>query len=811
MRCLPVLSFVGGVWLLQQSASLPSSAELAMWFAFLLALKLLILISKPHLAQRLSTQRAEQLNQALTRLWVLLLALCLGLSYATWRAEIRLHERLSPAMQGKPIQLIGVVASLPQKQPQAQRFEFDVERALNSPYPMPKHVSLTQYLQPQFPQQRTIIPLDLHPGQRWLLTVKLKRPHGLSNPYARDSEAWALAHDIGASGSLLNVAQHLQQEMVWRPSYIVNRARDQIAQRMQKVLQGQAYLPVLTALAIGEDSAIESDDWQIFVNSGINHLMSISGLHITMLSGLLAYLVWAYWRTSAPLTLLLPARKASALAGACVAILYALLAGFSVPTQRTVYMLACFACAMMCQQQIQLARTLLLALLLVVLVDPWAVLAPGFYLSFGAVAGFLYALGHRLAQSNWLAAALRTQWVASVILLPLTIAMFQQISWISPLANALAIPVISLAVVPLTLCGAILPIDSALQLAHGLMAFCMHCLQALSVLPWSHQDMAPVGMASLLLAGVGVLVLFLPRGFPLKGLGVLMLLPMLNSAQAQLNKGAMQVTVLDVGQGLAVLVRTQQHQLLYDTGGVWAPQMNSGNRVIQPYLRTLGIDHLDAMVVSHHDTDHYGGMETLLHSLPTQTLLTSFDLPLDNGRLLQRNQRCEQGQSWQWDGVRFDVLFPDSALYQQAEVSDNNRSCVLRVVSNSGSILLTGDIEAWAERRLLQQAQSLSSDAMIIPHHGSKTSSSPSFIDAVSPHWAVATVGFRNRYHHPRADILQRYQQRDGQYFRSDWDGAVLMDFPAQASAAISVQAWRTSHARYWQDRESLAEIRPTR
>ena len=793
----PALGFVSGVWLLQQCAVLPNPIYL---FLPSCLLGFILLADHPF-----------PLSSRWRQFCWSLLALLLGFAYASWRADWRMQDELDAQWQGKPIQIIGVVASLPQVQTDLIRFKFDVEKVLTPGVHVPSHIALAQYLNSQFAKQRPVQALQIHPGQRWQFSVRLKRPHGLSNPHGRDSEAWALANGIGATGSLLNVKHHLKQNLVGQPKYLIDRAREKVAQRMQSVLLDAPYQEVLKALSIGDDSNIDAEDWQVFLHSGVNHLISISGLHITMIASFFAGLVWLIWRKSMRLSLLFPARQAAALVGALLALVYALLAGFSVPTQRTVYMLMTIALALMLKREIALSRILLLALLVVVILDPWAVLAPGFCLSFGAVALFIYALGYRLSQSNWLSAGIRTQWVATIGLLPLTIAMFQQVSLISPIANILAIPIISLAVVPLTLLGAMTPIDVFLHAAHWLMRFTMFCLQSLSALSWSNIHLPPVGPFAIGLSVLGVVILLLPKGFPLRWMGVLMLAPLFAMAQPSIPTGAIKASVIDVGQGLAVLVRTRHHQLLYDTGRMVNAQINSGNRVIQPYLHSLGINSLDMMVVSHHDSDHYGGMESLLMQIPTNQLLASFDLPIDVNRQLGFSQRCVQGQSWFWDGVKFEVLYPDEDLYHQAEVSDNNRSCVLRVSNACGSLLLTGDIELQAEQRLLESQQKIQSTLMTIPHHGSKTSSSQALIDAVKPRCAIATVGYMNRYHHPRADIMQRYQRAGVHYFRSDWDGAVLIDFPANPSAEPAVKAWRSSHARYWQDRESLAENRLTR
>jgi competence protein ComEC len=363
------LGFVVGVWLLQQFPVLPSV------YFLLIPLGFVLLLWRCPCARRAYVYA--------------IFALMLGIAYASLRAEWRLQDSLDARWQGRPISIIGVVASLPQYQTDAIRFEFDVERTLTTGVKVPSHIALTQYLQSQFSPQSHITPLAIHAGQRWQLSVKLKRPHGVLNPFGRDTEAWAIAHNIGANGSLLNVTQKRLKDFVWRPSYMVHACRERIAHRMQQVLPQQPYLDVLKALSIGDDSGIEGEDWQVFLNTGVNHLMSISGLHITMLAAFAAWLTWHIWRRSPRLLLRFPARKASAISGALVALAYAFLAGFSVPSQRTVYMLLCFALAMLYGRQISLTRILIYALLVVVVFDPWAPISPGFWLSFGAVGLFM--------------------------------------------------------------------------------------------------------------------------------------------------------------------------------------------------------------------------------------------------------------------------------------------------------------------------------------------------------------------------------------------------------------------------------------
>jgi len=574
--------------------------------------------------------------------------------------------------------------------------------------------------------------------------------------------------------------------------------REKIHQRMSRVLAGKPYGGVLQALAIGDESGIVQDDWQVFLRTGTNHLMSISGLHITMLSGLVFALVFAIWRRAEALTLKLPARKAAVLAGALAALMYALIAGFSVPTQRTIYMLAVFAWALWSGRNVAITRVLSYALLLVAVLDPWAVLAPGFWLSFGAVALISYAVAGGLQRPGWLREAINTQWAVSLGLVPLLLVLFQQVSIISPLANAVAIPLVSLVVVPLTLLGSMLPIDSALQLAHLIMTGCMQLLIWLAGFPLSTWQQHAPPMWTLPIAMMGVLWMLLPRGMPMRWLALFAFMPMLFVTPLRPEVGAMQVSVLDVGQGLAVVVQTQHHNLLYDTGPKYSSQSDSGSRIVVPYLRGAGIKRLDGMIVSHNDLDHSGGMASVLAQVPVAWFASS--LPEDSIEVpAQPHLHCFAGQAWTWDKVRFEMLHPDYASYEDLDIKDNNRSCVLRITSQYGSLLLTGDIEKQAEVQLLDAVpDQLPADVLVVPHHGSKTSSTPDFVAVVKPAVAIFTMGYRNRFGHPKPAVVSRYEDIGSKLYRSDTDGAVLLDFVG--NTGIQITRWRQQERHYWQE-----------
>jgi competence protein ComEC len=537
--------------------------------------------------------------------------------------------------------------------------------------------------------------------------------------------------------------------------------------------------------------------WQLFARTGVSHLMSISGLHVTMVASLFAALIHWLWRRSSALMLALPARKASALAMFLAAFAYCLIAGFAVPAQRTVYMVGVVALALWANRIGSVSRVLCLALLVVLLLDPWAGLAPGFWLSFGAVAVILYVVTGRLRPGHSLVEWGRIQWAITLALGPLLLVWFQQMSLVSPLANAMAIPLVSMVVTPLALAGSVLPLDFILKLAHAVMAGQMWLLEWCAGLPLAvWQQHAPAAW-TVALALAGTAWLLLPRGVPARWLGLPLLLPMFAMTPPIPPPDAAWITVLDVGQGLAVFVQTKRHALLYDTGPAYSPEADSGTRVILPYLRASGIANLDTMIVTHDDSDHAGGAVPVLSGLPVGVLYSS--LSASHPALLVApayRLPCAAGQGWNWDGVRFDLLHPTTGSYAIDGLKSNDRSCVLKITTAHGAVLLTGDIEARSEQELLQRApQALRADVLVVPHQGSRTSSTEDFIAAVQPRWAIFPAGYRNRFGHPKEDVVERYRASGAQMLRTDSAGAVLVRLEDEG---ISVRPYRELRKRYW-------------
>ena len=784
MRLL-ILSFIAGVGWLQQQAALPALG----WAALLLLTPLLFLIH----------------SSALRRgLW-LSVGFAVGFFWAAGFAAWRLAEALPEAWEGKDIQVVGVVAALPQFTERGVRFEFDVEQVQTLQARVPRHIQLFWFARAADADANDdegahLNPSRLRAGERWQFVLRLKRPHGTANPHGFDYEAWLLEQNIRATGYVRKDPNNFRlNEIVLSPGYLVERVRDNVALRLKRVLQDAPYSQVLTALAIGDQHAIPQSQWRIFLRSGVNHLISISGLHITLFSSLVYMIAQALWRRCARCTQRLPARKAAVLFGVAAALAYALVTGFAVPAQRTLYMLTIVALALWFDRLSSPSRVLALALLAVALLDPWAVLSPGFWLSFGAVAVIFFSVSQRIgATKPWLQ-ALRVQGAVTLGLVPAMLLLFQQVSLVSPFANLIAIPVVSYLIVPLTLLGAFLPLDFPLHMAHAVMAILMRVLEWVAQAPdaiW--QQHAPARW-TVAIALAGMAWLLAPRGFPARWVGGCLLLPMFLWAPPLLPFGTVRLTVLDVGQGLALVVRTREHALVYDTGARFTRDVDAGARTVVPYLRASGIKALDGLVVSHADNDHSGGALSVLDGVPVAWLLAS--LPPEHA-ILQRGTpsfACSAGQQWVWDGVRFEVLHPLAESYAEKRKS-NDRSCVLRIVAGPHRLLLPADIEAKSERELLaRDASALRAEVLVVPHHGSRTSSTPEFVAAVQPTLAIFTVGYRNRFRHPRPEVVARYRATQTQLLQSDTDGAI--EITASATGPLVFAAYRKQNPRYWRGR----------
>lgn len=784
-----ICAFALGAILLQQQAELPG---ISWGFAWLL------LALSCAAGLRFFPQRALSV-----RITLLLFSLLTGFLWAGTYAHWRLADELPPEWQRRDIQITGVVAGIPQRSDRSVRFLMDVESVVTGGAAVPARIAVSWYLERNRADDAMRLPA-IHAGERWQLTVRLRRPRGNANPHGFDYEVWALERNIRATGYVRPSAEnHRLDASVNRPAYRIERLRERIQQRFAQSLPDHAYTGILQALATGDQQAIARDQWQIFTRTGTNHLMAISGLHITMVASLVFALVYGLWRRSAFLSLRLPARRAAVAAGLIAACGYALLSGFAIPAQRAFYMLAVVAIALWRARQMPVSDVLAWALFVVVLLDPWSVIAPGFWLSFGAIAVIMLVTAGR-SSIGGLAGWVRVQWAITLGLIPLLLALFQQVSLVSPLANAVAIPVVSLAVVPLTLLAAIPVFDSVLPLAHEATGAVMAVLQYLSASPHAvWQQHAPPFWA-IAAGSAGIVWLLLPGGlgtgffggFPARWLGLIALLPMFLALPPKPQDGELWLTVLDAGQGLAVVARTANHALLFDTGPAFG-DTDSGSRIIAPFLRGEGIRRLDRLIVSHADSDHSGGALSVLEAAPVEQVLSSLKQEHVLVKTAAFHENCHAGQHWTWDGVHFEMLHPLPGDYSHPGRYPNANNCVLKITSAHGSVLLPADIEARDERALLSRVpEKLAASVLIAPHHGSRTSSTEAFVQAVDPAWVIFPVGYLNRHGHPHATVWARYLNRNSRLLRSDEDGAVTVRF---AGNTVTAERWRGTYRRYWQ------------
>jgi competence protein ComEC len=788
VRAAPLAAFVLGVCALQWLAELPAPAVLA-------GLSGAALLGGLFAARGRGAPSVALAAAA---------AFAAGFAYAGWRADQRLADALPFADEGRDVLVTGIVASLPVKTDRGVRFEFDVESHA-AQAAVPSRVLLGWYAAGE----------PVQPGERWRFTVRLRRPHGALNPTGFDFEAWMLERNLRASGYVRDRPPPERLDaMVWTPGTAVERARAALRDRLIARLGDSRWGGVLLALVIGDQRAIDEADWALFNRTGISHLVSISGLHITMIAALIGGLVGALWRRVPALLTRAPAQTAAIVAGVTAAFAYAALAGWGVPAQRTVLMLAVVAAAWLARGRIPPGSALALAAAAVCLLDPWAVTAAGFWLSFGAVAAITWVVHGRpapIGARGALATAARVQLAVTLALAPATVVLFQQVSLISPLANALAIPLVSWVVTPLALVGAALaalpaPVDALaaplLVLAEWLFGLLAALLGWLAAPAWAAWPVPVPPWPLVLLALAGIAWLLAPPGWPLRALGAVALLPLFVWPAPRPGVGELWVTALDVGQGSAVVVETREATWVYDAGPRTSSDSDAGARVVLPYLRGRGIGALDGLVVSHLDSDHSGGAASIVRGVPVARVLTSIalDHPVLGGAVAER---CVAGQRFRSGALELAVLHPTADDYMR-RLSTNAMSCVLRVQLGPTVLLLTGDLPAREEAALVAREPTLRAAWMMAPHHGSRTSSSAALLDAVAPGYAVAQMGYRNRFGHPAPEVAARYAARGVALARTDAAGAVQWRFAADG--AVEVRAWRAIAVRYWHNRPAAGQ-----
>lgn len=738
----------------------------------------LLLIIGLLIALRLSLRLAHPLCRKTV---MLLLALTLGFSWVALAIHSELEHRLPKNLEGKTLLVQGVIASIPVTKLHSISLLFQIRTLNHSQYSsvvrLPMKVRLSWY--GKFPGAQRTHTAKLKIGDAWMLAVRLKRPHGFKNPGGFDYETWLMQQRISATGYVYSKGKNiLTSSSPW--SYPIGRMRELIAQHIGSILKNNSMKGLILALSVGERSSISQTQWQVFRATGTSHLMAISGLHIGLAAGFFYFAINFLWRRMGTLALWLAASQAASIAALLGAITYSAMAGFSLSTERALIMIAVFMSATLFRRALKPMSALFIALLFILAWDPFVVLSPGFWLSFGAVGSIIFGMSLRLnAKSLWWRVG-RVQWVVTLGLAPLTLFIFHQASLGSLGTNFVAIPWVGFIVVPLTLSGSLLTFISP-HLAEILIKLAATSLNLLwnflvwsSHLPhfvWNHVISHPIVFIS---AQLGAILLIAPRGLPGRWLGIICLLPLFMIKPARPEWGELWFTLLDVGQGLSAVIETHGHTLVYDTGPRYSDSFNAGDAVLIPFLKYRGLNKIDTLVISHGDNDHIGGAQPLLKAIPTTEILTSVVNRFPN----QNTKLCRAGQHWEWEGVKFKMLFPTKAFMNE----DNNSSCVLAVSVGDEQILLTGDIEALAERYLVKYAARhgthnsyLKSSILIAPHHGSITSSTVEFVHAVDPKYVLFPVGYRNRFHFPSRVVVARYGAIHSEMYRTDREGAITV------------------------------------
>lgn len=635
--------------------------------------------------------------------------------------------------------------------------------------------------------------LGLVAGSAWQFQVQLRPPRGLLNPGGFDFERRALEQNIAASGYVKSNFLHKRLKAGegidhWREN-LSHQIQEQVNNEQSRFVQ---------ALALGDTRQLSDADWLTLRATGLTHLIAISGFHVGLVAGFAALCCYLFYFVFPRLGRLWPRQQSMAMSAMLLAFAYTALAGFALPTWRTFLMIAVVAIAKLSRRPIRISQSLALALIAILLFDPLAVLSPGFWLSFVGVAWLVWCLPlnpGQMASSRieQLKLFFKSQWIALLGLLPLSLWFFGQTSVLGPLTNIVGIPWISLVVVPLALLGLLFSfvhIGAAgffWKLSAAAMQLLWWGLEKISDWPQAMLWLPEPTLLTLSLAMLGAFVLLLPRAAPGKWLAVILFIPLIFPAIESPKQNEVDIAMIDVGQGLSILVKTRNHALLYDAGPAKLGGFDAGESVVVPALHAVGIRQLDRIMISHGDNDHAGGLASVLKAYPGVLVIAS------EGSLKTPMTSCLRAQKWTWDGVNFEVLHPPAFFPYLA----NDSSCVLRIEAGGKVALLTGDIGKQIEYRLVkEQAEKIRADVLQVPHHGSETSSSAEFINAVNPGLALIASGADNRFGHPRQTVVERYQERDIELATSPQHGWMRLRFGANGLE------WRESRrqdaARYW-------------
>ncbi|MFK8066664.1 MAG: DNA internalization-related competence protein ComEC/Rec2 [Gammaproteobacteria bacterium] len=729
-----------------------------------------------------------------------------GFFWALYRSNIVLDQILPELLEGEDLVIEGTIVDLPKRSDRRQQFTFqaDLIDRLNEEdqghykFRLNWYSSYKPTLASKLNSEQNLekIP-DLKPGQRWRLKVRVKRPNGFMNPGGRDYEATLFQKSINATGYIKkgkylgtqsgNFEQKIHQ---WR-SLIYNDLKSTFPD-----LNG-----IIPALALGIRDDLSKSDWDILKTTGTIHLVAISGLHIGLIAVFGFFIGRWLWSLPVNTLHLAPASKVAAFFAIITAFIYAGLAGFTIPTQRALIMIVTFMVCVVLNKQTSRFDMLALSLLGVLILSPSSVLSVGFWLSFTAVGIIFYTVNGRTYAHGLWHSAFKIHFILALGLSPLLLTFFGQNPLSGPLANIIAVPFFGLLITPLVLLGVLLlnmvrpSGEGLIKLADYLIGQFWPFLEWIAGLPHNLFYGTISSIPILISSFFGIAILLLPRGFPARGMGLIFIAPVFLSDQNTLNQGEFDLTLLDVGQGLSSVIKTQNHTLVYDTGAKFSDDFDAGKAVVIPYLKSIKVNKINKVVISHGDNDHIGGFQSLNRAISIDQILTSVPDEIEGSAI----QTCSSEQNWQWDGVKFSFLYPNkvNTLSKSDQIKSNNRSCVLRVDNGHKSILLPGDIEAVIETRLLKDKSSdiLDADILIAPHHGSKTSSSEAFISATSPEYVLLSTGYRNRYKHPHEDVLNTYRKHHVKILNTASVGAIRFRIGKTLSQP---DQFRQDHGHFW-------------
>ena len=849
------IAFLSGILIIQQLSSLPTLYWLSVGLLSLIVIKAFIKLT------------------ANSWLLILVSGLAFGFAWALGHAHWMMSQRLIPQFEGVDLVIEGQVSSLPVSPPKVSpskvlpsqygfgqhriRFDFSPTKVTRVGK-LPKIIPLAR-----FPKRILLSwykpTSKVEAGQFWRFTVRLKRPYGLMNPGGFDYESSLFQKRIQAKGNVYNndINQHLiGLSSSLSASTFMLEMRQSILNKLSGELdigEHSAFIQHVTeSLILGYRGGLDASQWRTFQRTGTIHLMAISGLHIGLVAVLVYGLIGLFWRLTGRGCLILPVPQVAAIAALLAAALYAILAGFTIPTQRALVMVSVAMIHIVLKRTpLPASKTIALALVLVLLLDPLAVLAQGFWLSFFAVSLIIYLIRQSDGKANsegidefgldnivdeksfvrriverfgWSILKFgRIQWALTVAMFPMVLYFYQSSSLVSPIANFIAIPVISLAVVPLMFIATIfLFVNTSIanllfQLVDFVYSLLWHFLETLAGWHYATVDFSIGSLLALLFCYIAIILWLSVKGTPMRWLALVFIFPVLFYSASSIKKGEAIVTVLDVGQGLSTIVQTKEHTLVFDTGPKYSQNFDTGRAVVVPYLRKIGRSSIDTLIISHGDNDHIGGFNSIASMLPIKRVLTSIpDAPIfeaflynsfananANANKINSSKEpdvamCQLGQNWQYDDVEFSIVSPIDYIQSENGHDENNQSCVLKVTTQFGRVLITGDIERETESYLYHgMPKKLVAEILVIPHHGSNTSSLEGFIKAVVPKYAVFTVGYKNRYRLPNNKVIRRYQLSSrAQLFRSNETGALI--FRLQHDSTLQPLAYRKQARRYW-------------